>query len=98
MVKKEIGIREWAFVSPWDGYSAPEIRQLHLLGLCNHPKYPYESCGKIRSSYIVKIDHAARIVETCNSIYHLEGPPDPKWTREMTLLGRYEEFKQIIEG
>lgn len=78
-MKSEVNITNWSIGDSCNNpYLAPELRQLVLHGdVINHPMLG--TCKGLLSSSLIELDLKARRVETQNTIYLLEGPPDEKW-------------------
>jgi hypothetical protein len=81
-MKPEVKIRNWAVVGSGDPYRAPEIDMKRLVGdVEDHP-----TLGKtndLMSGPIQELDLKGRRVETINTIYLLEGAPNPAWVRHL---------------
>jgi hypothetical protein len=83
-MKPEVKIRNWSVVSDFSNpYQAPECLKLFLSGEVE------DDNGKciIRSSSVVSLNLLGRKVETRNTVYLLEGPPDEGWLSFLTSTG-----------
>jgi hypothetical protein len=77
-MKAEVKIRNWAVIGSLNPYQAPEICIKYLTGSVeNHPKLG--SSNSMVSGPIENLDLKGRRVETRNTIYLLEGPPNESW-------------------
>ena len=85
-MKPEIKIRNWSTVAGCnDPYRAPETIPLVLRGdVEDHPALG--RCNGITTSKIIELDLKGRRVETYNTIYFLDGPPDERWVEYLKSI------------
>jgi hypothetical protein len=77
-MKPEVMIYNWSIVSSANPYTAPEAASICLAG--DALDRPNHVCfSDVRTSRIINLDLKGRRVETLNTIYLLEGPPDQEW-------------------
>lgn len=85
-MKPEVKVYGWSIVGNISSYLAPEAITKHVRG--NVESHPVLGSAKgIRSSSIQDMDLKGRRVETFNTIYLLEGPPDLEWVKFLESTG-----------
>ena len=78
-MKPQVSIYNWSVITNPNSYQAPEAITVYLAGdALDHPDGPGFNTN-VRTSRIVRLDLKGRQVETANTLYTLEGPPDAEW-------------------
>jgi hypothetical protein len=78
-MKPVVQINNWSVIATINNpYEAPECTVTRLQGsVVNHANF--EAGTNITTGRIISLDLKARKIETVNTIYQLDGPPDLKW-------------------